>query len=83
MPSSVPSVEERIRFSLVICQALRHCALLADEAPTLVVPVLTPRDVLRICPGMLDSIDGHLAAIQAALPADSLNGGAPFVRRTR
>jgi hypothetical protein len=83
MSSPVPSVEERLRFSLVICQALKHVALLADEVPSLVVPNLSPRDVLRLCPGVLDALVGQLAAVQAALPVEILNDDAPFVRRTR
>jgi hypothetical protein len=82
MPS-VPSVEERIRFSVVICQALKHCALLADEAPTLTVPELSPRDLLRLCPGVLDTLIGQLDAVRAALPVECLNDDAPFPRRVR
>lgn len=83
MSSSVPTVEERIRFSIVICQALQHCALLADEAPSLIVPELSLEDVLRLCPGVLEALAGQLAAVRAALSAESLNAGAPFSRRTR
>lgn len=83
MSSSVPSVEERLRSSLVMCHALKHCALLADEDPLLIVPSFSPRDILRLFPRALDALSGQLRAMQAALPVESLNTSAPARGRER
>lgn len=79
----VPTIEERLRSSLVLCQTLKHCTCLADQRPILVVPAFTSRKVLRLLQSAMDALSDQLTATAAALPPDSLNTGAPLVRSSR
>lgn len=83
MSSPVPSVEERLRSSLVMCRALKHCALLADEDPLLIVPSFSAREILKLLPRALDVLADRLRATQAALSVESLNASAPHHGRAR
>lgn len=83
MSSVLPTVEERIRSALVLCQALKYSALLADENPIVVIPTFTPRDILRLFPDALNVLTAQLAAARLALPPECLNAPAPLVGRTQ
>lgn len=83
MSSSVPTVGERLRFSLVMCHALKACALLVDIDPKLLAPGHSPRDILRLFPAALDALSGDIDATRAALSAESLRTSAPPTRRSR
>lgn len=82
MSSSVPVVEKRIRFLARDMPGAEIYTPMAAEAPDLVFPESTPDDVLRLCPSVLDSLAGQLAAVRAALPIECLHDDAPFPRRT-
>jgi hypothetical protein len=73
---SVPSVEERLRSSLVLCAALRLCALLADN-PLSNVPGFSSDEILKLVPGIADAVGAHIQAIKRALPAACQNHDAP------
>lgn len=77
MPSFVPSVEERLRSSLVLCDTLKHAARLADDRVLPSVPPFTPTEVLRTVPGAMDVLFGQLVAMREALSSDTLNHPAP------
>jgi hypothetical protein len=66
-----------------MCRVLKHCALLADEDPLLIVPSFTPREILKLFPRALDALADQLRATQAALPVESLNASAPHHGRAR
>jgi hypothetical protein len=66
-----------------MCRALKHCALLADEDPLLIVPSFTPREILKLFPRALDVLSDQLRATRSALPAESLNASAPHNGRAR
>ena len=78
MSSSVPTVEERLRSSRVLCEALRHIELLADQGRVLTIRGFTPRRVLRLMPSALEVLRVQLTAIETALPPAGLNAEAPL-----
>lgn len=82
-PQRVLTVEERLRSSLTICDAVRHVSLLADEPPAVAVRGFTPREVVKQIPVALDVLSVQLNAVSAALPSSSLNRLAPAQDGTR
>lgn len=71
------SVEERLRSSLVMCNTLKHCALLADETIFDGVSPFTPKEVLKLFPGPLDALVEQLLAVQTSLTAATMSLPAP------
>lgn len=77
MSSFVPSVEERLRSSIVLCDTLKQSALLADEQTLVGVSPFTPTEILRAVPGSMEILSRQLAAVRAVLPTTCLNLPAP------
>lgn len=77
MSAYVPTVEERLRSSLIVCDTLTHCTMLADEHALVRIPPFTPLAILKLFPLVLAALRQQLAAITAALTADGLNLPAP------
>ena len=74
--SHVPSVEERLRSALALCAVLRPLVQLAD-CPLPSAPGFSANEVLRLVPGLADTIAAHAEAIKRALPASCQNIVAP------
>ncbi len=79
----VPSVEERLRVSLVFINALHHLALLADEQSAVAVPDFTPARFPQWVGEVATTLRGQLEATNAALSAECLDAEAPVKGRAR
>jgi hypothetical protein len=73
----VPSVGERLRSSLVLCAALHHCVLLADEHHVTDLPGFSPAEIVKLVPSFADALRAQVEAIKRALPASCQDIDAP------
>ena len=78
MSPPVPTVEDRLHSSLMLCQVLKGCALLGTQDPRHPLPTLTPRDVLQLFPATLDALTDQITAVQAALSSTCRQTPAPL-----